>query len=342
MNAERRKRQKKSRTAHKVDREWQAPPDTKLPDFIICGAMKCGTSTVHSILATHPDVFMPDGELNFFDIDDIFQHSDFVFQGKTRWVSPQIEVDPKHYWAWYQQKFDAAPTGSLIGEDSTCYLPSQRAAARISMQSKAIKTIICMRQPSLRAYSQYWHLVRSGRALFSFEDTIRFLPHSVLERSMYLPQITRFLNAIPRDRVYFFVLEEFLLDKSRVLRELSDFLCLDHALFAKDAKEIWTNHALLPRSLKLQLAMNRWFRSKGNSRYAERLPISLEDFESLRTNILIQGAWKIHRAVNGVRRGKPPPMEFQTREFLDRLFQRELIGLDELVGKDLSSLWFPR
>ncbi|CUH49045.1 Sulfotransferase domain protein [Ruegeria atlantica] len=322
--------------------QWLAPVEARLPDFIICGAMKCGTSTLHSILATHPNVFIPEGEINFFDMDDIFQHSDFAFHGQGRWVGPQLEVDPQLYWKWYQNQFENAPADSIIGEDSTCYLPSEHAGSRIAMQKKAIKTIVCIRQPSQRAYSQYWHLVRSGRALFSFEDTIRFLPHSVLERSMYLSQIRRFLCDIPRERVYIFVLEEFMSDKAQVLKELSEFLGLDHGLFAEDAKEIWTNRAILPRSLKLQLVVNRLFRAKGNTRYAERLPFALDGIKDPCAGIPTRVMLKLHRAVNRSHPKNPPPMRPETREFLDAIFQRELRGLDEIVGKDLTRLWFPR
>lgn len=59
---------------YKKENEWVAPENVRLPDFIICGAMKCGTSTVHSLLNQHPYVYIPDPEINFFDIDDIFQH----------------------------------------------------------------------------------------------------------------------------------------------------------------------------------------------------------------------------------------------------------------------------
>ena len=48
-----------------------------LPDFIIAGATKSATTTLHTILNKHPDVFIPNGELHFFDMDDIFEHPDF-------------------------------------------------------------------------------------------------------------------------------------------------------------------------------------------------------------------------------------------------------------------------
>ena len=54
------------------------------PDFVIAGAMKCGTTTLHQMLAQHPDVFMADDELFYFDMDDIAQHPDFLFNKKDK------------------------------------------------------------------------------------------------------------------------------------------------------------------------------------------------------------------------------------------------------------------
>lgn len=65
---------------------WKYPPGMTLPDFIICGAMKSGTTTVHGILNRHPQIFIPDPEIHFFDIDDVLQHPDyFCFQGEWYW-----------------------------------------------------------------------------------------------------------------------------------------------------------------------------------------------------------------------------------------------------------------
>ncbi|MCJ7499370.1 sulfotransferase, partial [bacterium] len=45
----------------------------RLPDFIIVGAMKSGTSTLHHILAEHPGIYIASRERNFFNIDDFYQ-----------------------------------------------------------------------------------------------------------------------------------------------------------------------------------------------------------------------------------------------------------------------------
>ena len=121
------------------DQVWIAPVSERIPDFIICGAMKSGTSTVHELLGKHPRVFIPHNEINFFDMDDIFQHSDFIFYDDDKWVAPRIQDNPKIYWKWYLNHFKEAPEDSIIGEDSTTYISSANAAHRIALQQTAVK-----------------------------------------------------------------------------------------------------------------------------------------------------------------------------------------------------------
>ena len=62
-----------------MENNWIAPGNAFLPDFIIAGAMKSGTTTLHNILNEHPDVFIPDSEIHFFDMDDVIEHPEFNY-----------------------------------------------------------------------------------------------------------------------------------------------------------------------------------------------------------------------------------------------------------------------
>jgi hypothetical protein len=316
---------------------WLCPDGHIVPDFIIAGAMKCGTSTVHELLNRHEKVFIPDSEINFFDIDDLFQHSDFFsFNGAWHW--PDFSTNPDSYWKWYQNFFKDAPADCLIGEDSTCYLPSAKAAKRIASQRKPIKIIICLRNPVDRAYSQYWHMLRTGRAMFSFEDTIRFTPEYVLQRSMYLEQVQRFTASFSRSQIFFFVLEDFLARKEQVISNLLYFLGLDKAQMPSNAIETHANSATLPRNIELCTWKNRILQSVGNTHYLGRLPFQTVNRKSIPW--FVRGAERIHRKFNPLAPRNTPPMNDATKEFLMSFFQAELMGLSEIVGIDLENLWF--
>ncbi len=80
----------------------------RFPDFIIAGAMKSGTTSLHHILANHPEIFIPDKEISFYDIDDFVQHPDFFFFNHDSWSHPKLEDRLEDYFEWYESFFDNA------------------------------------------------------------------------------------------------------------------------------------------------------------------------------------------------------------------------------------------
>ena len=68
-----------------IDRleHWRAPENSTIPDFIICGAAKAGTTTLHSILDEHPDVFIPK---NFETGYVLTRLSDFLIMNKSLYI----------------------------------------------------------------------------------------------------------------------------------------------------------------------------------------------------------------------------------------------------------------
>ena len=115
-----------------------------LPDFIIIGAMKCGTSTLQAQLAAQPGVFMTTPkEPNFFSDDDIFEKG----------------------MAWYSALFDGAAPGDLKGEASTHYTKLPNYPDTVSRLKQAYdeagadypKLVYMIRNPLERAISHYMH-----------------------------------------------------------------------------------------------------------------------------------------------------------------------------------------
>ena len=316
---------------------WIAPAEVRLPDFIIAGAMKCGTSTVHALLDSHPSVFVPRLEVNFFDVDDLLQHPDFFVPRESHWHWPDMRARRQAMWDWYQSFFQGAPQDCLLGEDSTCYLPSATASRRIARQKKRIKIIVCLRQPTRRAYSQYWHMLRTGRALYGFEKTICVTPHYVIDRSMYLSQVEHLLQHIPRERVYFFVLERFQNERSQVIEELGEFLGLAAERWPPYAAETHSNKGWYPRSVMLHAAKNRLLRVVRTA----AAPADLPFIEAAVSKDWIAGSIeRASRFFNPCDRTTPPAMSPVTEAFLDSYFESQLDGLNDLVGFDVMNLWF--
>lgn len=317
---------------------WIAPEYIRIPDFIICGAMKSGTSTLHCILNQHPNIYLPNNEIFFFDMDNLFQHPDFNYFDRKNWVTQRLDENPEKFWEWYTSHFDSATKEQIIGEDSTTYLASAIAAQRIQLQHKKIKTIIMLRHPTDRAYSQYWHLLRTGRAVFTFEDTIKYDPWCILQRSLYVDQLRNFLKHIPKEQIKVIIFEEFLQDTAGLVREICEYIGVDYDLLPKDTLNTHQNPARIPKFQNLQILKNKLFRESGNIHYRSYLPVRHPMTQpKQRISVLLS---KIHRKINPLIDQKPPKINSSTKKFLDSYFKKELAGINDLLGKDVISLWF--
>ena len=319
---------------------WIASKDTIVPDFIIGGAMKSGTSTLHAILEQHPEVFIPKEEIGFFDIDNIIEHYDFNFYDKKtkKWTSQDMMKEPDQLWNWYSAKFETGK-GKMLGEDSTSYLTSKFAAERISLQEKPIKLIFMLRHPSKRAYSNYFHLMRSGIVAHSFEDVLQFHPNLVLRRSLYKDQLESYYKFIPKENIKVVVFEDLIEHPKAVMKDVCSFLGLDLEAYDPDVFEIHSNRGKLPWFMNIHRLKNLFFRSYGNSFYLKALPVRAP-------KNIVRRVWfpkavnRLHGTLNPLRVRNSPKMNPETRAFLDNYFQKELAGLNELAGKDILSRWF--
>lgn len=318
-------------------KNWKAPNRDLLPDFIIGGAMKSGTSTLHQILARHPKVFIPQKELGFFDIDNPLEHSDYNYYDKSqdRWIT-QTMVSEKH-WPWYENMFIKG-RDLMKGEDSTTYLASEVAAERIGLQDKKIKMLFLLRHPTARAYSNYHHLVRTGRAMFSFEETLQFNPYSVLHRSLYKEQLAAYYKHLSPENIKVTVFEDFIKNIPAVTADICRFLELDFSEMPQDALDMHANPALIPTLTNLQIKRNKIMRGFGNSHYTYWLPNAPETKKT--EHLFTRGINKAYSIINPLRAGKPPKIKKSTKAFLDEYFLRETEGIDELTGQNILSKWF--
>src|SRR3954449_7353640 len=107
----------------------------RLPNFLIVGAPKCGTTSMADWLREHPDVWVPpEKELAFFDREE---RADDV--------------------AWYRACFAPARRESAVGEATPTYMTRRETIDRIAALLPDARLIDMLRDPVDRAYSHYWH-----------------------------------------------------------------------------------------------------------------------------------------------------------------------------------------
>lgn len=180
-------------------------PKDHLPDFIVIGAMKCGTSTLAAQLAAQDGVFMTTPkEPNFFSNDEIYENG--------------VE--------WYKALFETAPEKTLKGEASTHYtkLPTYPdTLARMQDVLPAPKLIYLIRNPMERAVSHFIHEWSEGRLGADLDTALSTSPE-IRDYGCYGRQIIPFLDAYGKDRVLLSSLEQLKADPDTEFKRITAFL----------------------------------------------------------------------------------------------------------------------
>jgi hypothetical protein len=307
----------------------------RLPDFLIVGAMKAGTTSLHYVLSHHECIFMPDPEIFFFTIDDIQQHPDFFVENSDGWTFHDYEKNFEEYLSWYGAFFKDAKENQVVGERSTAYMASRRAPGRIAALLPDAKLIFTLRDPVDRTYSQYWHEVRVGTMIYDFEKALQYTPGILLQRSFYKEQIVRYKKYFPDINFKFVIFESFIQNPQSIVDEVCEFLGLKWSVEVNNL-DTHRNRVIVPRSIGLQLVRNRIFRKVAAQVF---LNSYLPNMTSNKTSTLLTMVSKMIRRANAARGKSYPPMKQRTRRFLEELFAKENRGLSELIGVSVQDYW---
>ncbi|ABD11762.1 sulfotransferase [Frankia sp. CcI156] len=136
-----------------------------LPDFLVIGVPKAGTTALHAALVRHPALFLP----------SVKEPKFFLSQGPppARGGPGDAQTYQEHVWrrADYEALFDAAPAGTLKGEVTPFYLYDLDAQNRIRRLLPKARIIVMLRNPVDRAHSNWTHLWAAG--LESERDFVR-------------------------------------------------------------------------------------------------------------------------------------------------------------------------
>ena len=297
---------------------------------------------MHHILEQHEDVFIPGGELHFFCMDDVISNPEFVGRSGNGWMKcdespPDYEDHFDRNLDWYRDFFASAEEEQAVGEDGAVYLSSQYAPARIADLLPDVKLLFLLRNPVDRTYSQYRHLLRTGRAVYDFEDSLQYGPHTLLSRSQYKIQIERYLEHFSRDQIKIVVFEKFISNMQGVLDEVCSFLGLESGI---DLSQVETHRmpSPVPRWPRLLYWQNYLTRSLGPNRYAGYFPGTRER-KLARWEEIANGVNRRLRNFNLRSDVRKPPMARETRRRLQRIMAKENEGLSEMLGIEFGTYW---
>jgi hypothetical protein len=241
-----------------------------LPDFLIIGGQRCGTTSLYHYLAAHPQVRVATGkELQYFTLHH------------TR---------PSR---WYRAHFPRLGPGERTFEASPYYLFHPQAPGRIAAALPEARFVALLRDPVERAYSHYLHSRSHGVEPLEFAEAIaaeagrlaaalRHGPdhprahhtlrhHSYLARGRYAEQLARWFAEVAPERMHVIRSEDLYADPARVYAELLCFLDLapfTPSGFARHTRRVDTGSSGLTDRVRAELT---GYFAPHNARLAELL-----------------------------------------------------------------------
>jgi hypothetical protein len=287
-----------------------------MPNFLIIGAMKSGTTALYYYLEQHPQIYMsPVKEPNYFCSGE---QENSVGNSATRIGD-------------YQDLFKDVSGEKAIGEASHCYLYEPEAAARIQDYIPDAKLIAVLRNPVDRAYSHFLHMVRNGsEPLTDFAQALReeetggYQKRNLQDyvgRGRYYDQLKRYFNTFSRDQIKVYLYEDLSNAPVDILQDAFRFLGVDDSFVPdvslrrnvsgypkhKTVDKLLTKPSLIKDALKIYLpARLRWRLSKA--------------FDDLKTRNLVE----------------PPPVQPEVRRQLIEVYREDVLKVQELIHRDLS------
>ncbi|MFI5121833.1 MAG: sulfotransferase family protein [Vicinamibacteria bacterium] len=267
-----------------------------LPNLIVIGAQKCGTSVLHYYLSLHPEVSMSKPkELNFF-IEE------------RNWPRG---LD------WYKAQFDA--DARVRGEASpnyTAFPQHEGVPERMASVVPDAKLIYMVRDPLERIAAHWVHNYAKRREKGTLAETLVHPNTSYVTRSLYAMQLERFLEHYPKEQILVFQQSDLRNRRMETLRQVFEFIGVDpdfeHPRFEQERHQTSGK----TRATRLAVRLEKMGRSRRGRRFPSNFWLVLDDRLPLR------------RAIKrpDVRASLPPATLDELRADGERL--RELTGRD--------------
>lgn len=269
-----------------------------LPNFLGIGVPRAGTTWLHELLSSHPQVYVPTQrkEIHYFD----------------RYYDRSLD--------WYERFFPGDEDSNMyraVGEISPEYIFSRDCLGRIADVPSIRKFILMLRNPIDRAYSFYGLKVRNTNYRGSFDDFLVDQP-AALGRGYYSRYIENFCDIFDREQLLVMISESAVADIVSSKATLGRFLDVDPTLFPSEAGKARVNPSYIPRAPKLYsmivTASKKLRRWDGLTDFVKRVGVK---------------RWfRTSRAL--------PPISRETRYRLQDVYADEIDKLERLIDVNLD------
>ena len=284
-----------------------------LPNFMIIGVAKVGTTSLYRYLDQHPQVFMcPIKGTNFFGYEDAH-----AWKWTDEGDPPLLQNFHVKTIEEYEASFAGASDEIAIGEVSPQYFRCPTAARQIHECIPNVKLVLNLRNPADRAFSGFLMRTRRGEVVKGFYEELT-LESSHVKEGFYYRRLKRYLDIFPKLQIKIYIFEEFKKDPGRVLLDLFDFLGVD-ANFVPDTS-IRHNPAAIPKNRLL----NRLFFDPTLIRITK--------------SILPENVQVMAKQIQQQNLRPAPKLPTDLRAELLNLYREDILKLESLLDRDLS-IW---
>ena len=271
-----------------------------LPTFLGIGAPRSGSTWLHELLASHPEVYVP------------------VHRKEVKYFNREYGRGLH----WYEKFF---PVGSeaaryrAIGEISPGYLYCHECPERIADVPSISQLLLILRNPANRLYSGYGRRVREEKLTLTFEDFLSSQPHQIQD-GFYSQWLANYFRYFEREQLLVLVYEQALANVPETEGALARFLGIDEDRFSFAASARKINRGFLPR-----------YQSVAGLVYSTARLLRKWDMDRAVHWVKGLGVQRLYGDA-----GSLPPMKEETRRYLEKVYKEEVVELEALLGMDLS------
>ena len=290
-----------------------------LPNLVIVGVQKCGTSALHYYLDLHPEVQMSSPkELAFFLDQSELEPGPYVsdprdlelLKGERNWGRG---VD------WYRSHF--RPEVAVRGEATPGYASPwfPKVPEHMAQVVPEARLIYIVREPIERLLSHYLHMRAMGREKRPLEEAVGAAENVYVGRSLYFTMLQPFRERFEDERILLLRQDELLRERRRTMRRVFEFLGVEPGFWSERMERERNTTGTKGRRYT---AMDRLARTR-LARPLYRLPQ--------------EAKWVAERLARGRRHEPGPALAPGTEARIRERLEPELAAMEELTGWDLSA-----
>ncbi len=273
-----------------------------IPDFLVLGGMRCGTTSIYEWLREHPQIALPPNKKGVYYFS---RHYDKGLQ-------------------WYSDFFKNA-RGKCKGEVTSYYLYSDKCPQRIFKTKPDVKLIVILRNPVERAYSEFKFHIKENGQFQAFDMFLSQKPEATI-KGLYYKHISKYLEYFPKEQFQIIIFEEMISHPKASIRQIFNFLGVD-ADFTPNSLEKRANPGQLPRFDKLY----RFSKKVSNKLHRHNLSRFVEMIKHLKIGGVFF-AGKINDS-------KFPPMSKNAYKWLCNYYLQDVKELSDLLDRDMLQIW---